>query len=161
MISGLLWSLLLAPACASGLTDFDGNPRDLQEFIGKGKWALVMFWASDCPICNAEAPSYVIFHDAHHDKDAIVLGVSLDGEAGIEAAKAFLERNLVDFPNLIGEPREVTALFTRLTDGRQPWLGTPSFLLYSPKGELAGWHIGPVSVEAIEAYIQEHQGSAG
>ena len=161
LISGLLWGLLLAPTYAAGLSDFDGKPRDLQDFVGKGKWTLVMFWASDCPICNSEAPSYAMFHDIHHDTDAIVVGVSLDGKAKAEAAQAFLERHLVDFPNLIGEPRDIAGLFTRLTEGRQPWLGTPSFLLYSPKGELVGWQIGPVSVEAIEAYIREQQGSAG
>jgi len=152
---GLWAALLLTPAAGAQLYDLNGKPQDLRQFVGEGKWTLVMFWASNCPVCNAEAADYVTFHDRHYEKDAIVVGVSLDGMERREEALAFIERHLADFPNLIGEPEAVAGLFTRLTGGRQPWLGTPSFLLYSPRGELIGWHIGPVSVEAVEDQIQQ------
>jgi len=153
----VLWVALalvvMGSAAATELRDLEGNVRDLDEFRGKGKWTLVMFWASDCHVCNSEILDYVTFHDAHHEKDATVVGVSLDGQARLAQAQDFVERHLVEFPNLIGEPRQVAALFTRLTGGRQPWLGTPSFLLYRPSGELVGWQVGAVGVDTIEKYI--------
>ena len=146
----LCWS----GAAASGpLHDLEGEPAALEEHLAPGKWNLVMFWASDCVVCSDEIPEYVRFHDAHHERDAQVVGISLDGLSGLDAARDFVDRHLVDFPNLVGEPREVAALFTARTGGRQPWLGTPSFLLYRPNGELVGWRIGPLSVPALEEMI--------
>ena len=79
-------------AFSAGLFDFQGRSRTLSEFTGQGKWTIVMFWASDCRVCNAEAQEYVLFHDRHHDKDAAILGISLDGRAGKAGALDFIER---------------------------------------------------------------------
>lgn len=141
-----------APAYCSGLFDLEGRSRDLSEFTGQGKWLIVMFWASDCHVCNAEAQDYVLFHDRHHDKRAAILGITLDGQAGKAAALRFIERHMVDFPNLIGEPDVVARLFTALAG--EPWLGTPSFLVFAPNGELRARQVGAVPVKFIEAFIE-------
>lgn len=158
MLCVALAPLAIGSAAAAELRDLEGKARDLDEFRGKGKWTLVMFWASDCHVCNAEILDYVTFHDAHHEKDATVVGISMDGQAKLAEARDFVERHLVDFPNLIGEPQQVAAFFTRLTGGRQPWLGTPSFLLYRPSGELVGWQVGAVPAVTIEKYISDQAG---
>lgn len=44
----------LAKAPDIVLNDFDGRGRNVNEFIGQGKWTVVAIWAYDCPICNAE-----------------------------------------------------------------------------------------------------------
>lgn len=156
----ILLSLLSSASLASptGLFDFQGRPRDLSEFTGKGKWTIVMFWASDCHVCNAEAQEYVLFHDQHYDKDAAVLGITLDGSLGRADALRFIERHMVDFPNLIGEPDVVAGMYMSLTG--EPWLGTPSFLVYSPEGELRARQVGAVPAELLEAFI-ERQSAAG
>ena len=66
-----------------GFQDFKGTPQNLKSYTGKGKWLIVMMWASDCYICNREAHQYVDFHLVHADEDATVLGISLDGESRI------------------------------------------------------------------------------
>jgi len=38
----------------AGFKDLNGNIRTVDDYIGKGKWVLVMIWASDCHICNEE-----------------------------------------------------------------------------------------------------------
>ena len=85
LVAGVVISLSLVSAGASagtsGLFDFEGRSRDLSEFTGQGQWTVVMFWASDCHVCNAEAQEYVTFHDQHHDKQAAILGITLDGRA--------------------------------------------------------------------------------
>lgn len=139
-------------ASSAGLFDFQGRSSTLGEFTGQGKWTVVMFWASDCHVCNAEAQEYVLFHDRHHDKEAGILGITLDGQARKADALGFIERHMVDFPNLIGEPDVVAGLYTRLAG--EPWLGTPSFLVFSPDGELRARQVGAVPAALIEAFIE-------
>ena len=152
----LLFSVILLSAdsaASSGqLYDLQGQPRSITEFVGQGQWTVVMFWASDCHVCNAEVHEYVLFHDAFHDKQAAVLGISLDGHARKAEALRFIDRHMVDFPNLIGEPGTVAKLYTRLVG--EPWLGTPSFLVFSPAGELRARQVGAVPAELIEAFIE-------
>lgn len=157
--------LALAPWAGAGageapLYDLNGEPARLAPHLGDGRWTLVMFWAADCGVCNDEAARYVRFHERHQGGEARVVGVSLDGRAGLDQARAFVDRHRAEFPNLVGEPREVAALFTALTGGRQPWLGTPSFLLYRPDASLVGWRIGPFSVPALEEMISA-EGAGG
>jgi peroxiredoxin len=145
----------LSPAAAGALRDFDGQERTLEGLVGKGRWTVVMFWASDCPICNQEAPAWALFDERRRDRDAHVVGVSIDGQSGFGAARAFRERHLLDFPNLIGEPQDVARLFAELA--RHPWLGTPSFLVYDPEGELRARHVGALPVDRLETFIEKSQ----
>lgn len=153
----LRWLVLLVLAAWAGvsagadLQDLDGKPRSIEDYTGKGKWVVVMIWASDCHICNAEVQQYDIFHGNHMNKDAIVLGISIDGVAGRKDAIAFVDRHMLTFPNLIGEPEVVAGLYSSST-GR-PWLGTPTFLIYAPDGRLMAEQVGAVPTELIEEFI--------
>ena len=146
-----------APASETQLFDLQGNPRSLGEFIGRGKWTVVVFWASDCPVCNAEVQQYVLFHDSYQDGQATVLGISLDGPTKKREALRFIDRHMVDFPNLIGQPRAIARLYTELVG--EAWRGTPSFLIFSPTGELRARQVGAVPVELIEAFIKRESTS--
>jgi peroxiredoxin len=149
-------SLLVVASSWAELKDFNGAPHKLAEYIGKGKWTVVMFWASDCRVCNAEVGQYIQFNDAN--KDASMLGVSLDGLAHLDAARDFVKRHAVDFPNLVAEPDEVAELYQTLTSN--PWVGTPSFLVYNPKGELLAAQAGAVPTELITKFIKENTQTA-
>jgi peroxiredoxin len=134
------------------LYDFDGRPRAIEEYVGKGKWLVVTVWASDCAVCEKEIPELVAFHNAQRDKDATVLGISMDGPAGKPAAQAFIERHQVSFPNLLDGGRAFKAIYLHAT-GR-PWFGgTPMNLVYAPDGKLAARRIGPLTKAEIEAFI--------
>jgi len=156
VLMGVLLFVTMAPAMASDLgagilKGFDESFHTLDEYTGKGKWTIVMLWASDCSACNAEAKQYVKFHEAHKDKDASILGVSLDGKIKKGDAEKFIEHHGVTFPNLIDEPEKVAMLYSGLTG--QPWIGTPSFLVFSPAGELRAAQVGAVSTQIIESFI--------
>lgn len=150
---GLLF--LSAPVSAEmkGFEDFSGKPQVLENYLGKGKWLIVMMWASDCHICNREAHQYVDFHMIHSDTDATVLGISLDGASRKKAAEKFIKRHSVDFPNLIAES-EFVANYYRTATG-QFFAGTPTFLIYSPDGELKAAQAGAVPTSLIEEFIKE------
>lgn len=147
-----------APAPLTGLQDFQGNTRTLEDFKGKGKWLIVMIWASDCHVCNAEAHQYVDFQTRHSLKDATVLGISIDGAEKKADALEFIKRNNINFPNLIGEPETIASLYTEITES--PWIGTPSFLIYSSTGILRAKQAGVVPANLIDDFIQQEMAAA-
>ncbi|MCI0507282.1 MAG: TlpA family protein disulfide reductase [Gammaproteobacteria bacterium] len=138
--------------------DFQGNQQSIADFAGKGKWLVVMLWASDCQVCNQEAHHYIKFHQDHRDKDAQMLGISLDGVANKSEAMDFLKRHNVPFSNLIGEPEKVASMYQELTG--DSWVGTPSFMVYTPRGELLGAQAGAVPVSIIESFIERESSTA-
>ena len=143
--------LTASPAKGSGFKDFSGKPREISEFTGKGKWTIVMIWASDCHVCNAEVQQYVDFHNKHKDRDATVLGLSADGWEGRKAAQDFVDRNKVSFPNLLGSGATIIELYEGITG--ESLAGTPAFLVFDPKGKIAAKQVGAVPVRFIEEFI--------
>lgn len=137
------------------LYDFSGKLHQLDEYTGKGKWTVVMIWAHDCHNCNDEAHQYVDFHKKHKDKDAVVLGVSLDGKGKKTQAEAFVNRHKLNFDNLLGEPMEVAGIYEELTE--VAFVGTPSFLIYNPKGEFRAQQAGAVPTSLIEAFMEKEK----
>lgn len=156
--SALSLLLLSFSLSAGNLSDFSGSTKSIADYNEKGKWLVVMLWASDCHVCNQEAGEYVKFHQQHASKDAKILGVSLDGKAKFTDAEKFVKKHQLNFPNLIGEPETVAGIYTELT-GEQ-WIGTPTFLVYNPKGELLGAQVGAVPTEVIEGFIERESANS-
>lgn len=149
MIMSLLWLPPMAGAAGVDFTlkDMQGRDRNVNEFIGQGKWTVVAVWESSCTICNQEIHQMSFFHDAHKNKDAIVLGVSIDGKAGKQQALGFIKDHGLDFTNLLAELPQVQKF------GGGPLMGTPTFYIYSPKGKLLAYQAGPVTQEQIERFM--------
>ena len=152
----LVMMLILFPLLASAappnipLKDFNGKTRNVNEFIGKGKWTVVVIWAHNCHICNQEIHNMVFFHAEHRKKDAIVLGVSIDGWDKRKQAAAFVDRHSLNFTNLIAEPEYRVIQKFGVTD----FYGTPTFYIYTPKGKLVKEIVGPVTMEQLAGIIK-------
>jgi peroxiredoxin len=145
--------LLLAVSSFASSAELEAlkpGPAAIDEYLEKGKWLIVMLWASDCVICNREAHQYVDFHEFHQDQDASVLGLSLDGNDQL-AAQKFIDRHGVSFPNLITDFENGSRWFENLTGQR--FVGTPGFLIFDQTGELRVQQIGAVPVKLIEDFI--------
>ena len=156
----LLILLLTTPVQAEPLfRDLNGDERTIDEFRQDGRWLVVMIWASDCHVCNAEARQYVAFHEQHRESDAVVLGISLDGYANRRDAATFIERNNVTFPNVVGEASAVNDWYTAQTG--EPFYGTPTFLIFGPSGELLAKQPGAVPVDLIESFIARNASASG
>lgn len=93
------------------------------------------------------------FHDDHAEKNATVLGISMDGFDQVEKARGFINRHDLNFPNLLIELSELE--FLKFGGGR--YVGTPTFYLYNPEGKLLAKNIGPVSAEDLENFINSNQ----
>lgn len=151
LVTMLIVFPLLANAAAPNipLKDFNGKTRNVNEFIGKGKWVIVTIWAHNCHICNREIHNLAFFHAEHRKKDAIVLGVTIDGWDKRKKAAAFVDRHSLNFTNLIAEPEyKVIQKF-----GVADFYGTPTFYIYTPKGKLVKEIVGPVTLATLNKII--------
>lgn len=156
LVMAFVMSSAHAAAPDIALQDLDGRPRNVNEFIGHGKWVILAFWMHDCKICAAEIHHMSAFHKAHQNKDAIVLGITIDGAAYLGQAKRFVANHQLPFPNLITEPdMEVVQKF-----GGGKFVGTPTHYFYDPSGRIVGRKIGPISGADIEEFIAAFNSSS-
>ena len=133
------------------LKTMQGSPEDLDHWVGKGKWVLVMFWKLHCQYCDMNKPAITEFYNKHKDKDALVIGVSIDGMDKLSAIKQKIKQMPLGFPNYIAE-LPIMAMNYQIAAG-ESFRGTPTYWFFSPEGELKAVNPGPVRMEALEAYM--------
>ena len=151
----IVFSQVLAAAPDIELEGADGNRHNLNEYIGKGKWAALNIWGARCPPCLEEMPELVHFHDDNKDSKAIVVGIAIDfpsyGYAKRHEVIEFMEEHLIDFPVLLSD----AGITERIGIGRLD--GIPTTYLYTPDGELVAMQVGGITGTMLEAFIKKHQ----
>ena len=70
-----------APLADFEMNDMDGKAHRLSDFVGKGQYTLVDFWASWCGPCRAEMPNVARIYERYKDKGFGIIGISLDEDA--------------------------------------------------------------------------------
>jgi len=153
----LFLSILAVPAQAESpdvsLADMDGKQHHLSEYIGKGKWVFFNIWGPRCPPCVEEMPDLQDFHDAHKDKDAIVVGMALDypsfGYANIEEVREFVDDYFITFPILLGDGRTIENM------GGGMLQGTPTTLVFDPTGKLFAKQLGALKRKVLEQFMED------
>lgn len=149
---GLTERLELAP---SSLRDLAGRQTTIDAHIGKGRWTLVVIWATDCFVCASEMPRYGAYYASSPEPEFSLLGVALDGYARRRRIVQTMTRWNIGFPSLVTE-----SLALRWTCGEPheaSLYGTPTFMLFDPSATLRKLNLGPVWISELETFIRDHR----
>jgi len=133
------------------LVSVDGENAPIHPPIGQGKWTLVMLWATSCHICEIDKPLFSAFHEKHKESDVTVFGISIDGHQNVPSVQSYLKERDVTFPNSVGEFLTVGSSMIEIAE--ESLRGTPTYLLFDPKGEILGVHAGHLAPEKVEEFI--------
>lgn len=143
-IASLQGEAKASPVPEFELNDIDGNTHNLKVYAGK--MVILNYWATWCPPCREELPELSVFHENHHDKDAMVLGVDFE-DIPEDKLREFLDEQLIDYPIMQVKPSPYTPFGVLL--------GLPTSYLISADRSQYRSHIGPLTTEQLEKYLEE------
>lgn len=140
-----------ANATAEGkmFTDFtvkgeDGKDYKLSDYVGKGSYTLVDFWASWCGPCRREIPKIKQYYNQYNGKGMNFLGVAVwDKPADTHKAVAAMQ---IPWPVIIGthkltEPTDIYGIN-----------GIPHIIIFDPQGKVVSRGL---QGEALKAKVEE------
>ncbi len=141
------------PAPDFTLPDINGNMVNLSDF--KGQVVLLDFWATWCIPCRQELPHFQKLYDTYKDQGFAMIGISVD-EAGATIVRPFLEKNNIDYVNLISS-FEVEKLYGDGTPEIKKKYGSiqgiPVTFIINRKGEIIQRYVGETPRRIFEAHI--------
>ncbi len=133
-----LLSRSAAPSEGSSAPDFtlpsqEGSFVSLKDF--RGKWVVLYFYPKDqTPGCSREAHNFQVDQPRYAERNAVVLGVSLDS---VESHKKFCAKEGLNFKLLADTDHKVTDSYGSLTNlGLVKFAARHTFLI-DPSGKIA------------------------
>ena len=111
------------------------------DYIGKGQYVLVDFWASWCGPCMQESPNVVKVAETYRDKGLVVLGVLVNDR--IEDSKTAMRKLGMKYDQVI-DPENVQVKKFGIT-------GIPHLILFGPDGQIVRRGMrGPLIEQAVK-----------
>lgn len=151
----LLWLGLFGfsvNSTAFEVVDTRGKADRFEEVVVSSGWTLVMLWAHDCIPCERQKPMIERFHKDTWKRGVTVLGLSTDPKSLRDKSVKVYESGVTSFTNYYYEGQDFSVPYGELTGG--PFLGTPTYLLFNPDGNLEGAHTGVVTRAMLDAQFE-------
>ncbi len=127
------------------LRDLEGNYRDISEW--DGKLVFLNFWATWCPPCVHEIPTFSNLQKKYADVEVQFLGVALDHPQDV---KRFIKEYGMQYPTLYGEK---DALDLSKIYGNK-YGGLPYTVVIGRDGVVLHTHSGVLNRELAEQLIR-------
>lgn len=123
----------------------DGKMQNLSDYVGKGKYVLVDFWASWCGPCMQEIPNLVALHEKYAGENFEIVGVALNDKT--ENTKKAIQEKGMKYPQIIGVGSEVSAIYGINA--------IPHLILFAPDGTIVQRGMrGPQIEEAVKKALK-------
>ena len=122
--------------------EYDGKTTRLSDYVGRGKYVLVDFWASWCGPCRAEIPNIIAAYNKYKDSGLEVLGVATWDKP--EATLKAIDEEKIPYPQIINSQKIASDIYGIS--------GIPEIILFGPDGTIVARGLRG---KAIDAKISE------
>jgi peroxiredoxin len=127
------------------LNDLDGQAVSLADF--RGRPVIVNFWASWCAPCEIEMPELQAAYEEYQEEGLVILALNQE-ESAETAGEFFYEEKELTFTPLLDEDSIVSRLYSSLNV-------LPTTYFIDPDGVVAAVHLGPVTKEIVDEYMEQ------
>jgi len=145
--------MVVGSANAFQMQTLEDERTNLHQYVGQGRWTVVMLWGQNCKACEEDKPLLEAFHNKYKDTKAHAIGVSIDGMENLEYIRKNIAHHGTSYRNLAVLTDVFHQQFEKETN--QQYRRTPTYLLYAPDGSLAGVRAGKLKFDVLEKILEE------
>ena len=127
------------------MADLDGVPHRIDEW--RGQVLVLNFWATWCPPCRREIPTFIELQDELGERGVQFVGVAVDA---VSRVAPYAEENGINYPTLQGESNGLE-LSASLGNNRNI---LPYTVLFDRSGEVVRQHAGEMTREQLLSEIK-------